>query len=61
MIGSNSYRREDLEALVGLVAAGRIRPAVDRVLPLARAVEGLRLMRERALVGKVVVTPGGGA
>ena len=57
VIGSNSYAREDLEALVRLMAEGKIRPVVDRVLRLDEAVEGLRLMRDRQVVGKVVVTP----
>jgi alcohol dehydrogenase len=59
VIGSNSYGREDLEALVRLVTEGRIRPVVDRVLSLDEAVEGLRLMRDRELIGKIVVTPEG--
>jgi alcohol dehydrogenase len=57
IIGSNSYGREDLEALVKLVAEGKIKPAVDKVLPLERAVEGLELMRDRKILGKIVVTP----
>lgn len=57
VIGSNSYGREDLQALVRLMAEGKIRPVVDRVLRLDEAVEGLRLMRDRQVFGKVVVTP----
>ena len=58
MIGSNSYTDEDLRALLDLVARGELKPAIDRVLPLERAPEGLRLIRDRQVVGKVVVTPG---
>jgi alcohol dehydrogenase len=57
VVGSNSYGREDLEALVRLVAEGRIRPAVDQVVPLERAAEGLALLRDRKVLGKVMVTP----
>jgi alcohol dehydrogenase len=57
VIGSNSYTDEDLRALLELVSRGEMRPAIDRVLPLERAVEGLRLIRDREVVGKVVVTP----
>jgi alcohol dehydrogenase len=57
VIGSNSYTDEDLRALLDLVCRGEIKPAIDRVLPLERAAEGLRLIRDREVVGKVVVTP----
>lgn len=57
VIGSNSYTDEDLRALLELVSSGEVKPAIDRVLPLERAAEGLRLIRDREVVGKVVVTP----
>ena len=57
VIGSNSYTDEDLRALLELVSRGEVKPAIDRVLPLERAAEGLRLIRDREVVGKVVVTP----
>src|SRR6188474_1754645 len=57
VIGSNSYTDEDLRALLDLVSRGEVKPAIDRVLPLERAAEGLRLIRDREVVGKVVVTP----
>lgn len=55
--GSNSFYEENLTALLALVAEGSITPLIDRVLPLEHAVEGLRLIRDREVLGKVVVTP----
>ena len=57
VIGSNSFYADDLSALMGLIASGRIKPVVDKVLPLEQAAEGLRLIRDREVMGKVVVTP----
>jgi NADPH2:quinone reductase len=45
------------EELLGLVAAGELRPHVSGRYPLERAGEALRLLIDRAAVGKVVVTP----
>jgi alcohol dehydrogenase len=55
--GSNSFYDEDLKALLGLIAEGKIDPIIDRVLPLEKAAEGLALIRDREVLGKVVVTP----
>ena len=41
-----------------LLAEGRIRPRVDRVLPLSRWREGFAAMGNRDVVGKVVFVPG---
>ncbi|MEE1929921.1 NAD(P)H-quinone oxidoreductase [Streptomyces sp. TRM 70351] len=38
-----------------LVAAGRVRPVVDRTLPLPEAAEGHRVLEESGHVGKVVL------
>src|SRR5580658_6670291 len=57
VIGSNSFYDENLSALMDLIAAGRMKPLIDRVLPLEHAVEGMRLIEEREIIGKVVVTP----
>jgi alcohol dehydrogenase len=57
VIGSNSFYDDNLQALMGLIAAGRMKPVIDTVLPLERAVEGLRLIESREVFGKVVVTP----
>ncbi len=42
-----------------LLAEGRIRPRVDRVLPLSRWREGFEAMANREVVGKVVFVPDG--
>ena len=57
IIGSNSFYDENLSALMDLIQQGRMKPVIDEVLPLDRAVEGLRLIENREVFGKVVVTP----
>jgi alcohol dehydrogenase len=57
VIGSNSFYDDNLQALMGLIAGGKMKPAIDKVLPLERAVDGLRLIESREVFGKVVVTP----
>src|SRR3954469_17510239 len=57
IIGSNSFYDEDLAALMDMIAAGRVKPVIDRVAPLEQAAEGLRLIQDREVIGKVVVTP----
>jgi NADPH:quinone reductase-like Zn-dependent oxidoreductase len=55
--GSNSFYDDDLAALMTMIQQGRIKPVVDKVLPLEQAAEGLRLIQDRLIFGKVVVTP----
>jgi alcohol dehydrogenase len=55
--GSNGWAREDIEALLRLVEQGKLRPVIDRVLPLSQAREALRLIEDREVVGKVIVAP----
>jgi alcohol dehydrogenase len=55
--GSNSFYDDNLSALMDLIQQGKIKPVVDKVLPLDQAAEGLRLIRDREVMGKVVVTP----
>ena len=57
MIGSNSFYDDNLSALMELISAGKIKPVIDKVLPLEQAREGLRLIEDREVIGKVVVTP----
>ncbi len=48
---------DDLAALRDLIEAGHIRPAVDRVLPLGRAADALRMLLDGSVRGKVVLAP----
>lgn len=57
VLGSDGWRREDLATLVDLIRDGRLRPVIDRVLPLEDATEGMRLLEERRVFGKVVIAP----
>ncbi len=57
VIGSNSFYDEDLTALMDMIAAGRLTPLIDTVLPLERAKEGVRLIQDREVIGKIIVTP----
>jgi alcohol dehydrogenase len=55
--GSNGWRREDLHALLDLVRTRQLHPVIDRVLPLSRGIEAVRLLEERRFFGKIVVQP----
>ena len=55
--GSNSFYDDNLSALMEMIQQGKIKPVVDKVLPLEQAREGLRLIQDREIFGKVVVTP----
>src|SRR5690349_10703123 len=57
IIGSNSFYDEDLKGLMDLIQQGKMKPVIDKVLPLDQAREGLRLIQDREVIGKVVVTP----
>ena len=48
--------RDSMRVLFGWAAEGRIKPHISHVLPLARAQEGLELLRTRKATGKVVIT-----
>lgn len=47
---------DDLAVLTGLIDAGRVVPAVDRVLPLESAAAALQLLLDGAVRGKVVLS-----
>jgi alcohol dehydrogenase len=57
IMGSNSFYDDNLAALMQLIHEGKMKPVIDKVLPLDEAREGLRLIADREVIGKVVVTP----
>lgn len=57
IIGSNSFYDDNLKGLMDLIAQKKLAPVIDTVLPLDQAREGLRLIQDREVIGKVVITP----
>lgn len=57
VLGSTMGSKADLLAVLGHVAAGRIKPVVHAVLPLERAADAHRILEDRAAFGKVVLEP----
>jgi NADPH:quinone reductase-like Zn-dependent oxidoreductase len=55
LLGSTMGNPADLHAAWREVTAGRIRPVVDRVLPMSRIGEAHRLLEDRAVFGKIVL------
>ncbi len=55
--GSNGWRRDDITTLLELARTRELLPVVDRVMPLDQIREAERLMEEREVFGKIVVTP----
>lgn len=57
LIGSYGRTRRDLAATLDWAAAGRLRPVIHEVIPLAEAGRAFALLRGRQVLGKVVVEP----
>lgn len=56
ILGSTMGSKADLFAVVRLVEAGRLRPVVDRVLPLEKAADAHRALEARETFGKIVLS-----
>ena len=57
VIGSTMGTRAELAAVLRLVEQAGLNPVIDRVLPLAEAAEGLRLLADGEAFGKIVLEP----
>ena len=57
ILGSNMGRKASLHEIFRWVERGRLRPVVDRVLPLERVREAHEVLERRAAFGKVVLEP----
>ena len=55
------FKAEDVTALTELIAAGKVKPVIDRRYPLAEIVEALRWVDDGHARGKVIVTMPGAA
>ncbi|HET6201451.1 MAG TPA: zinc-binding dehydrogenase [Planctomycetota bacterium] len=57
ILGSTMGSLAELHEIASHIAAGRLRPVVDSVLPLSEVKEAHRRMGERSLFGKIVLRP----
>jgi NADPH:quinone reductase-like Zn-dependent oxidoreductase len=57
ILGSTMGTAAELVQVLRFVSEGKLRPVVDRVLPLADARKGQALLADRAQFGKVVLVP----
>jgi alcohol dehydrogenase len=55
IIGSRAYVPEDIKACLDYVAQKKVAPVIDAVLPLEQAAEGVRMLDERRVFGKVII------
>lgn len=56
IMGSTLASKSRLFDVMDLVASGRLKPVVDRVLPLVDVTAGHRLLESRSAFGKIVLT-----
>lgn len=57
ILGSNSWQPKDLETLMTLIAEEKLKPVIDTILPLEQTADGVRLLEEREVIGKIIITP----
>jgi len=56
LYGTKAISRGELMTVMSLVQEGRLRPVIDRTLPLSEVAEAHRLMAEKQTIGRVVLT-----
>jgi 2-desacetyl-2-hydroxyethyl bacteriochlorophyllide A dehydrogenase len=57
LVGSYGRSRADIEKTLEWAAAGKIKPVIDSIFPLAQAAQALAKLRARNVLGKVLVKP----
>lgn len=57
IIGSDAWRRSDLESLVDLVSDGRLEPVIDRTVGLNEVRAAQIALESRSVFGKIVIDP----
>jgi NADPH:quinone reductase-like Zn-dependent oxidoreductase len=55
ILGSTMGTRAELESIVAMVAQGRLKPIIDKVLPLAEGKTAQALLESRDVFGKIVL------
>jgi NADPH:quinone reductase-like Zn-dependent oxidoreductase len=57
ILGSTMGSKGDLFRILELVGSGRLKAIVDRTMPLAEAQAAHRILQDRGVFGKIVLTP----
>jgi 2-desacetyl-2-hydroxyethyl bacteriochlorophyllide A dehydrogenase len=57
LIGSTMGSREDFRTITALLWVGKIKPVIDRVMPLSEGKKAYQIMEEGRQFGKIVLTP----
>jgi NADPH:quinone reductase-like Zn-dependent oxidoreductase len=57
LVGSTMGSHQDFRDVTALLWEGKLRPVIDRVMPLHEGVEAYRLLEKGEQFGKIVLTP----
>jgi NADPH:quinone reductase-like Zn-dependent oxidoreductase len=57
LIGSTMGSHQDFKDVVGMLWSGRLKPVIDRVMPLSEGRAAYAKMEKGELLGKIVLTP----
>ena len=57
LIGSYGRNRADMKATLAWAAAGKLKPVIHSIYPLEKTAEAFLVLRERRVLGKVLVKP----
>jgi alcohol dehydrogenase len=55
--GSNSWTKQDLIDLMSYIQDGSMLPVIDTVLPLEHGADGIRMIEDREVFGKIIIEP----
>ena len=57
LIGSTMGSHQDFRDVMALLWAGKLKPVIDRVMPLSEGRQAYEMMEKGKLLGKIVLTP----
>ncbi|MDX1709225.1 MAG: zinc-binding dehydrogenase, partial [Desulfobacterales bacterium] len=57
LIGSTMGSHQDFRDVIALLWAGKLKPVIDRVMPLSEGRQAYEMMEKGELLGKIVLTP----
>ncbi len=57
IINSNNFYNEDLKALLDLIQQNKIKPMIDKILPLEKAAQGLKHIKNHKIFNKIIIYP----